>query len=232
MVTKTLATSSYRSQLAALLKRDLKVALRRRSDVIHPLLFLFMVISLFPVAIGPGPDILARIAPGVIWVAALLASLLGLERLFRDDYQDGTLEQLVLLPCPLPLAVLAKILVHWLLTGLPLVLIAPLLALLLNLPLNALPVLLITLLLGTPVLSAVGAVGAALTVSLQRGGAVLSLLVLPLFIPLLIFATAAVESAVFGAPVLGQLLLLASFSILTLTLMPFAVAAAVKVSVN
>jgi len=223
---------SYATQATAILKRDLKVALRRRSDVFNPLLFLFMVISLFPIAVGPGPDILARIAPGVIWVAALLASLLGLERLFRDDFQDGTLEQLCVTACPLSLTMLSKIFVHWLLTGLPIVLIAPLLALLLNLPLNALPVLMLSLLLGTPVLSAIGAIGAALTVSLQRGGAVLSLLVIPLFIPLLIFATAAVESATFGAPVLGQLLLLASFNVLTLTLAPFAVAAAVKVSVN
>lgn len=212
--------------------RDLKIALRRRSDVFNPLLFLLMVISLFPIAVGPGADVLGRIAAGVIWVAALLTSLLGLERLFRDDFQDGSLEQMLLLPSPLVSIAAAKIGVHWLLTGLPIVLLSPLLALLLKLPLEALPALVATLLLGTPILSAVGALGAALTVSLQRGSIVLSLLVLPLFIPLLIFATAAVEAALFGAPMLGQLLLLASLAVLTLTLMPFAVAAAVRVSVN
>lgn len=212
--------------------RDLKIALRRRSDVFNPLLFLLMVISLFPIAVGPGADVLGRIAAGVIWVAALLTSLLGLERLFRDDFYDGSLEQMLLLPSPLVGIAAAKIGVHWLLTGLPIVLLSPLLALLLKLPLEALPALVGTLLLGTPILSAVGALGAALTVSLQRGSIVLSLLVLPLFIPLLIFATAAVEAALFGAPMLGQLLLLASLAVLTLTLMPIAVAAAIRVSVN
>lgn len=220
-------------QLAAVvMRRDLSVALRRKSDVANPLIFVLMVITLFPIAVGPGPDILSRIAAGVIWVAALLSALLGSERLFRDDFLDGTLEQLVLSPAPLSLLAAAKIAVHWLLSGLPLVILSPLLALLLKLPSSGVGTLMLTLLLGTPMLSAMTAIGAALTVSLGRGGALLSLLLLPLFIPLLIFASAAVESALLGVPALGQLLLLAGFMVLTLTLAPWAVAAAIKVSVN
>ncbi len=224
--------ASTLSLLGAMMRRDLAVTLRRRSDVINPLLFVLIVVTLFPLAVGPGPDVLSRIATGVIWVAALLSSLLGSERLFRDDFLDGSLEQMVLLPVPLPVLSLGKILVHWLLSGLPLVLLAPICALFLKLPVDAWGTLVLTLLLGTPMLSAMTAIGAALTVSLGRGGALLSLLLLPLFIPLLIFATAAVESTLVGTPALGQVLLLAGLMVLTLTLAPLAVAAAIRVSVN
>lgn len=212
--------------------RDWRVAMRRRSDVLNPLLFVLMVVTLFPLAVGPGPDVLGRIAAGVIWVVALLSALLGSERLFRDDYLDGTLEQLVITPTPLAVTALAKISIHWLLSGLPLVILTPVCALLLKLPMDGWATLMLTLLLGTPILSSLTAIGAALTVSLGRGGALLSLLLLPLFIPLIIFASAAVEGALVGAPVTGQVLLLAGLMVLTLTLAPLAVAAAIRVSVN
>lgn len=224
--------AGYWRLITALMRRDFKVAMRRKSDIINPLLFVLMVVTLFPIAVGPGHDILGRIAPGVIWVIALLASLLGSERLFRDDYLDGSLEQMVLSPAPLGLLALAKIAMHWLLSGLPLVILSPFCALLLKLPVEGWWTLMVTLLLGTPMLSAMTAIGAALTVSLGRGGALLSLLLLPLFIPLLIFATAAVDSTLLGMPAIGQLMFLAGFMVLTLTLAPLAVAAAIKVSVN
>ncbi len=218
--------------LTAVMRRDLMVVMRRRSDILNPLLFILIVVSLFPLAVGPGPDILGRIAAGVIWVAALLSALLGSERLFREDYLDGTLEQLTLQPQPLPLLAFGKIAVHWLLSGLPLVILAPLCALLLKLPLAGWGTLMATLLVGTPILSAITAIGAALTVSLGRGGALLSLLLLPLFIPLLIFASGAVEAALVGTAAWPQVLLLAGLSLLTLLLAPFAVAASIRVSVN
>lgn len=216
----------------SVLVRDLRIAARRRSDALNPLLFLLMVVTLFPLGIGPGPDILARIAPGIIWVAALLATLLGLDRLFKDDYNDGSLEQLCLLPQPLAFTLTAKVSAHWLLSGLPLVVLSPVLALLLNLPLDAWWALALSLLLGTPALSALGAIGAALTLQLQRGGTLISLILLPLFIPLLIFATSAVENAGMGLAVHGQLAILAAISVLTVTLAPLAMAAAVRMSMN
>jgi len=221
-------TALWRSVLV----RDLRIAARRRSDALNPLLFLLMVVTLFPLGVGPGPDILARIAPGIIWVAALLATLLGLDRLFKDDYNDGSLEQLCLLPQPLAFTLTAKVAAHWLLSGLPLVILSPVLALLLNLPLDAWWALALTLLLGTPALSALGAIGAALTLQLQRGGTLISLILLPLFIPLLIFATSAVENAGMGLAVHGQLAILAAISVLTVTLAPLAMAAAVRMSMN
>ena len=220
------------SILSQLVRRDMRVAMRQRSEFLNPIIFLLVVITLFPLAVGPSADTLSRIAPGVIWVSALLSSMLGLERMFRDDFRDGALEHMLLLPCPVELSVLAKIIVHWLVTALPLLLISPLLALLLSLPMQALPVLILTLLLGTPVLSAVGAIGVALTVSLNRGGALLSLLLLPLLIPLLIFATAAVEAAGMGLSAGGPLALMAAFLVLALGLSPLAVKAALQVSVN
>lgn len=218
--------------LKQLIARDLKVAMRQRSELLNPIIFLLVVITLFPLAVGPGADNLSRLAPGIIWVSALLSALLGLERMFRDDFRDGALEHMLLLPCATELAVLGKIFVHWLVTAVPLIVISPLLALLLNLPMQALPVLVFTLLLGTPVLSAVGAIGVALTVSLNRGGALLSLLLLPLLIPLLIFATAAIEAATFGMAAGGPLALMAAFLVLALGLSPLAVKAALQVSVN
>ncbi|RUO77071.1 heme exporter protein CcmB [Idiomarina seosinensis] len=216
----------------SVLAKDLRIAARRRSDALNPLMFLLMVVTLFPLGIGPGPDILERIAPGIIWVAALLATLLGLDRLFKDDYNDGSLEQLCLLPEPLAYTLTAKVAAHWLLSGLPLVLLSPLLALLLNLPVDAWWALALSLLLGTPALSALGAIGAALTLQLQRGGSLVSLILLPLFIPLLIFATSAVENAGMGLDVHAQLAILAAISVLTVTLAPLAIAAAVRMSMN
>ncbi|RUO37385.1 heme exporter protein CcmB [Aliidiomarina shirensis] len=215
-----------------LIRRDIRVASRQRSDLLNPLIFLLIVVTLFPLGVGPGPDILSRIAPGVIWVSALLSSMLGLERLFRDDFRDGALEQMLLLPVPIEISVLAKIVVHWLLTAVPVLVITPLLALLMNLPIQAWGVLWLTLLLGTPVLSAAGAIGVALTVSLNKGGALLSLLLLPLLIPLLIFATAAVEAAVVGVSSAGPLALIGAFMVISITLAPFAVKAGLRVSVN
>ncbi|CUS47161.1 MAG: ABC-type heme export system permease component CcmB [Idiomarinaceae bacterium HL-53] len=218
--------------LRALIKRDMRVAMRQRSDLLNPLIFLLVVITLFPLGVGPEPEVLARIAPGVIWVSALLSALLGLERLFRDDFRDGALEQMLLLPIATEWAVLGKIAVHWLLTAVPLLILAPLFALLLNLPSEAWFTLWLTLLLGTPVLSSVGAIGVALTVSLNKGGALLSLLLLPLLVPLLIFATAAVETAASGLPATGPLAFIAAMMVLALVLSPYAVHAALRVSVN
>ncbi|MGM0526403.1 MAG: heme exporter protein CcmB [Pseudomonadota bacterium] len=216
----------------SVLAKDLRIAARRRSDALNPLMFLLIVVTLFPLGIGPGPDILERIAPGIIWVAALLATLLGLDRLFKDDYNDGSLEQMCLLSEPLAFTLTAKVAAHWLLSGLPLVVLSPLLALLLNLPVDAWWALALSLLLGTPALSALGAIGAALTLQLQRGGSLVSLILLPLFIPLLIFATSAVENAGMGLDVHAQLAILAAISVLTVTLAPLAIAAAVRMSMN
>jgi len=216
----------------AIMRRDLRVAMRQRSDLLNPILFLLVVITLFPLGVGPGPDVLSRIAPGVIWVSAILSALLGLERIFRDDFRDGALEQMLLLPVAVEWSVLAKITVHWLLTALPLLVLAPLFALLLNLTPSAWGTLWVTLLLGTPVISCVGAIGVALTVSLNKGGALLSLLLLPLLIPLLIFATAAVEAAATGLSPAGPLALMAAIMVLTVVLSPYAVHAALRVSVN
>ena len=218
--------------LLKICRMELRVAFRHRSELLNPLWFFLIVITLFPLGIGPEPQMLARIAPGVVWVAALLASLLALERLFRDDLQDGSLEQLMLMPVPLPLAVLGKILAHWLVAGLPLLLLSPLAALLLGMSLHDAGVLALTLLLGTPTLSFLGAVGVGLTVGLKRGGVLLSLLVLPLAVPLLIFATAACQAAAAGLPVSGYLAMLAAFLTASATLCPFATAAALRLTVQ
>ncbi|MDX1698583.1 MAG: heme exporter protein CcmB, partial [Thiohalobacterales bacterium] len=183
-----------------LLKRDLTLAVRHRGEMINPLLFFVLVTSLFPLGIGADPVLLKAIGPGIIWVAALLAALLSLDGIFRSDFEDGTLEQLLLSSHPVSILVLAKVLAHWLVTGLPLLLVSPLLGILLGLPPAGIQVLLITLLLGTPVLSLLGAVGVALTVGLRKGGMILSLLVLPLYVPLLIFAANAVDTAAAGLP--------------------------------
>ncbi|KPV39728.1 hypothetical protein AN478_11550 [Thiohalorhabdus denitrificans] len=216
---------------ATILARDLTLALRHRSELGNPLMFFIVVVTLFPLALGPEQDILTRVAPGIIWVAALLAATLSMDGMFRSDFEDGSLEQMLLSPHPPALLVVAKVLAHWLVTGLPLILISPLLALFLHLPLEALPVLLATLALGTPVLSMVGAIGVALTVGLRRGGLLLTLLVLPLYIPVLIFAAGAVDNAAAGLPVAGQLYFLAALLVLALTLAPLATAAALRISV-
>jgi len=223
---------SYWQTFSNVLSRDLKVAVRNKGDVLNPLVFFIIVITLFPLAIGSDSQILTRIAPGIIWVAALLSALLSLERLFKNDYADGSLEQMLLSPQPLFIMVLAKVLAHWILTGVPIILIAPLLAVLLHLEEMAYSALIITLLLGTPVLSLIGAIGVALTVGIKKGGVLLSLLVLPLYIPVLIFATGAIEAAALGMPYAGHLAIIAALLVGALTLTPFAIGAALRVSTN
>ena len=213
-------------------RRELRLALRKGAEIVNPLWFFLIVITLFPLGLGPEPQMLARIAPGVVWVAALLASLLAMERLFRDDWQDGSLEQLMLLPVPLPAVVLAKVGAHWVVTGLPLIVLSPLAALLLGLEMRSAVVLTLTLLLGTPTLSFLGATGAGLTVGLRRGGVLLSLLVLPLTVPLLIFATAAVDAAAMHLAVNGYLAILGALLAASATLSPFATAAALRISIQ
>ena len=215
-----------------LLQRDLTLALRQRSEIANPLLFFVLVVSLFPMGIGPEPETLRKIAPGVIWVAALLASLLSLESIFRSDFEDGSLEQLLLSRHPAALLILAKIVAHWLVTGLPLLLLSPLLALFLALPVDAMGPLMLTLLLGTPVLSLIGAIGVALTVALRRGGMLLALLVLPLYVPVLIFAASAVDTAASGLSISAHLSFLAAMLLGGLSLAPFAAAAALRVSLS
>ena len=214
----------------ALLKRDLLLAMRRRGDWLNPLAFFVIVVTLFPLGVGPDNDLLREIAPGVIWVAALLATLLALDGLFKADFEDGSLEQLILSPQPLSVLVLAKVLAHWLVSGLPLICLSPLLAVVMQLPMRALPALLVSLMLGTLTLSLIGAIGAALTVSLRRGGVLLALLVLPLFIPVLIFGSSSVLAAVSGFAIEAQLSLLGALFMLALVLAPVAVAAALRIS--
>lgn len=220
------------NSVLALFQRELLLAFRHRSELLQPLMFLILVVTLFPLGIGPGPETLRKVGPGVIWVAALLSSLLGLERLFRDDYTDGWLEQVMLSPMPLPVSVLAKVSAHWLTTTVPLLVLSPLLALFLNLTLDMYLALVLTLLLGTPLLSLVGAIAVALTLGLNKGGVLLALILLPLFIPLLIFATAAVDAAALQLPYNGQLAIIGAMLLLALALSPFAIAYGLRVSQN
>ncbi|KPZ12538.1 MULTISPECIES: heme exporter protein CcmB [Pseudomonas syringae group] len=217
---------------AALILREARLLARRPAELANPLLFFALVIALFPLAIGPDTQLLQALSPGLVWVAALLAVLLSLDGLFRSDFEDGSLEQWVLSPHPLALLVLGKVLAHWVFSGLALVLLSPLLALMLGLPAQCLPVLMFSLLLGTPVLSLLGAVGAALTVGLKRGGVLLALLILPLYIPVLILGSAALQAALQGMPATGYLLWLGSLTVLAITLTPFAIAAGLKISVG
>jgi heme exporter protein B len=212
--------------------RDLRLAVRHWDHVVQPLIFFAIITTLFPLAISPALDELRRIAPGVVWVAAMLASLLALESLFRPDVEDGTMEQWVLSGQPLSLLLLAKVVTHWLLTGLPLVLMSPLVGTALGMPQSVWPVLMATLALGTGSLSMLGAVGAALTVSVRRGSVLLALLVLPLEMPVLIFGARAVDLAMHGEAVAGPLNLLAAVLLLFVSLGPFAMAAAMRVSVE
>ncbi len=217
---------------SALLRRDFLLAYRRRAELLQPLVFLLVVTTLFPLGIGPSPQLLATIAPGVIWIAALLASVLSLDSLFRSDYEDGTLEQMVMSGQSLALIALARTVAHWLVAGLPIVLLSPLLAMWMNLPDAGVVILIKSLAIGTPILSLIGAIGGALTVSLKRGGQLLSLLVFPLYVPLLILATSAVGAAVADLPYSGQLGLMLSGMIASLTLAPFATAVALKLSLS
>jgi len=216
----------------ALLRRDFVLTWRRRGDALNPLLFAVIVVSLFPFALGPEAETLARIAAGTIFVAVLLAMLLSLDALFRSDLEDGSLEQLVLSPHPLALLIAAKVLVHWLTTALPLIAIAPLLAQLLHLPANVLPVLLAALALATPLLSLIGAVCVALTVGMRRSGMLLTLLVLPLIVPALIFGAGACNAAQAGFAFIAPLLWLGAWLALALVLAPLAAAAALKISLT
>jgi len=215
-----------------LMKRDLRLAMRRRAEIANPLLFFVMVIVLFPLGVGAEPNLLERMSAGVVWVAALLSALLTLDSIFRSDFEDGTLEQLLLSAQPLSVMVLAKVVAHWLVTGLPLLLVAPLLAMLLGMKSAAMGTLMLSLLLGTPVLSLIGAIGVALTVGLRRAGVILSLLVLPLYVPVLIFGAAAVDAAASGLPVSGQLYILAAFLAMALSLAPVAAASALRISLS
>ena len=212
--------------------RDLLAALRRRADVVTTLIFFVIVASLFPLGVGPETAMLRMMGPGVVWVAALLASMLALGRLFAGDYVDGTLEQLTLAPQPLSMLVLAKVAAHWLASGLPLVVVAPLLGFQFDLSTDALLILLASLLLGTPTLSLIGAIGAALTLGLRGGGALLSLLVLPLYVPVLIFGAGAVEAGAAGLGAAAHLSLLGALLLVALVFAPWATAIAVRIAVE
>jgi len=212
--------------------RDLMLAWRRRADVLATLFFFIIVVSLFPLGIGPERETLRTIAPGVVWVAALLASMLSLGRIFGNDYQDGTLEQLLLTPQPAYLVVLAKVLAHWIVSEVPLVVIAPVLGLQFGLSQNGLAIVVVSLLLGTPVLSVIGSVGAALTLGLRAANVLVALLVLPLYIPVLIFGSGAVQATVTNSDPQAWLLLLAATLIVSLVFAPWATSAALRISVE
>jgi heme exporter protein B len=212
--------------------RDLTLAWRRRADVLSTLFFFVIVVSLFPLGIGPETQLLRQIAPGVVWVAALLASMLSLGRLFANDYQDGTLEQMLLTPQPLYLVVLGKVFAQWLVSEVPLVLIAPLIGIQFGLPPNTLLVLFVSLLIGTPILSLIGSIGAGLTLGLRGGGVLVALLILPLYIPVLIFGAGAVDAIIVGTTPAANLYLLAAFLVVSLVFAPWATAAALRISLE
>jgi heme exporter protein B len=218
--------------MTAVFTRDLKIAFRQPQDLLNPLLFFVMVVTLFPLGVSPEVSFLREAGSGILWVAALLSVLLSLDHLYRHDFDDGTLEQLVLQPQPLFLLVLAKSLAHWVLTGLPLVMLAPVLGVMVHLEGNSVAVLCLTLLIGTPVLSLIGSIGAALTLGLRSAGVLLSLLIIPLYIPVLIFGTGTVMAAAENGPVGGQLALMGACLVLALTLAPFASAAALRISLS
>lgn len=218
--------------MALLLRRDLLLAYRRRAELINPLLFFVLIATLFPLGVGADSRLLQTAGPGIVWVAALLAALLSLDSVFRSDFEDGTLEQLMLSAHPVSLLVLAKVFAHWLVTGVPLILVSPLIGVLLSIPSRAMPVLVASLALGTPVLSLIGAVGVALTMGLRRAGIILSLLVLPLYVPVLIFASSAVDAASSGLPVGPQLYILAAMLVAAVSLAPVAAAASLRVSLS
>jgi len=220
------------SAILAIVRRDLLLAMRRKSEVMTALFFFVIVTSLFPLGIGPEAALLKKIAPGVIWVAALLATMLGLARLFAPDHADGTLEQMVLSPTPLGLLITGKIAAHWITTGLPLVLLAPVLGIQFDLDGGTLLIMVVALLLGTPLLSLIGAIGAALTLGLRGGGVLLSLLVLPLYVPALIFGAGAVEAHISGMGAGGHLSLLAALLALAVFFAPWATTAALRIALE
>jgi len=214
------------------LKRDLTLAYRRRQDLVNPMIFFIIVVSLFPLGVSPEKSFLQEAGAGVVWVAALLATLLSLDSLFRSDFDDGSLEQIVLTPQPLFIMVLAKICAHWLVTGVPLIILSPMLGVMMHLEFETIKVLMLTLLLGTPVLSLIGAIGAALTVGLRVGGVLISLLILPLYIPVLIFGTGTVQAAANMLPIDGYIALMGAIFALSLTMSPLAAAAALRISLS
>lgn len=213
-------------------KRELLLSMRKRQELVNPLVFFALVILLFPLGVSPEPAFLAKSAAGVLWVAALLSTMLSLDRLFRSDFEDGALEQLVLSSQPLYLLVLVKLLVAWGLTGLPLIAMTPLLGTMMHLNSEQIPILALSLLLGTPTLMLVGGIGAALTVSLRSGGVLISLLILPITIPVLIFGTGIIQASVDGLPIVGYVALMGALLALAVTLAPLACAAALKMSVS
>lgn len=216
----------------ALLRRDLVLAFRQRGDMVNPLFFFIMVISLFPLGVGPEPGQLQKMAPGILWIAALLSTLLAVDSLFRQDFDDGALELLLMSPHPLFLLVMAKVLAHWCVTSLPLIIASPFLGAMLFLEGETLWVLMLTLLLGTPILSMISAIGAALTVGLRKGGVLIAIIALPLYVPVLIFGTSAIQAAATALPYTGQLAYLGALLALAVTFAPFAIAAGLRVSVS
>ena len=218
--------------LAALVRRDIRLVVRHRFEIANPVLFFIIVVTLFPFGVGSDPAQLALIGSGIVWVAALLATLLALEGLFRSDFEDGTLEQMALGLHPLSALVLGKVFVHWCATGLPLLVAAPLLGILLNMSVTGQLTLLAALALGTPTLSLIGAVGMALTVGVKRGGLLLTLLVLPLYVPVLIFGSSVVLAAEAGLPTAGHFYALGAMAVLALSLAPLATSAALRISLN
>ena len=227
-----MSAPSTLSMFRWIVARELTLAWRRRADVLSTLFFFVIVVSLFPLGIGPEAQLLKSIAPGVVWVAALLASMLSLGRVFQNDYHDGTLEQMLLTPQPLYLVILGKIFAQWLVSEVPLVLIAPLIGLQFDLAPDTLLVLFITLLIGTPILSLIGSIGAALTLGLRGGGVLIALLILPLYIPVLIFGSGAVAANIIGMSAQAHLSLLGAFLIVSLIFAPWATAAALRISLE
>ena len=215
-----------------IVRRDIGLAVRGGIGSLVAVVFFIIAVALFPLGVGPELNLLTRIAPGVLWVCALLATMLSLDSLFREDYEDGNLEQIALGVLPLEAVVLAKALAHWITTGVPLILCAPVLAVMLNMSANGFAVLMLSLLIGTPILSLIGTVGAALTVSLRRGGVLIALLVLPLSVPVLIFGVGAVEGAIFGLGERSPLLILAGGLVAALVLAPVASAAALRMALE
>jgi len=226
------ANHSYKQLFSAIYFKDLKLAFRQRTEIVNPILFFLIVVTLFPLSIGIETNLLSRIAPGVIWIAALLSTMLSLDKLFKDDFFDGSLEQMIVSPYPLTLCVLAKVFAHWTVTGLPLVIMAPIFGLLMNLEPKTLSATVLSLLIGTPLLSFIGAVGAGLTVSLQKGGILISLLVLPLYIPVLIFATSAINSSSLSLSYGSQIAILGAMLSVALITAPLAISSALKVSIS
>lgn len=222
---------SYSGLVVNLLKRDLLLSFHNRGEWLNPLSFLFIVVTLFPLAVSPSREVLLLIAPGIIWIAALLSTLISVDRLFREDFEDGSVEQWITSPQPLFVFAFSKLSAHWFISGLPLVIFAPVLGASFNLSAEALGILVISLLLGTPSLSSISAIAAALTVSLRSGGLIVALITLPLYVPILVFGTGAVMAGLGEESAKGPLLMLAAFLVLSVSLAPFAISASLKLNV-